>query len=437
MGGAGLRREGPMRHWPWRRRRRADAGATAALAALLAACSGGEGGPGSSGPVATTATVRVTIATTGVGLDPDGYTLTLVGGESRPVGPDDTAIFRDLPPGAYTFQLSGLAPNCAVSSEAGLDIQVSAGETGQVVIDVGCGYFLYVGNLASDDVSVLQTVTHEPVETVAVGNVSDDVTATPDGGLVYFTQVFAGSSAPRDTVGVLSTETNELVDQVLVRDGPWRLAVAPDGEEVYVLHLTSAELTVVDVASQMEVDRIPLGPSVGNGDIAVSSDGTRAYVPVLDADGVAVIDLEARTVEREIALDDPIVAAPSPDDAVLYVGVGAGMLHAIDLSTDAVMASYDATGLIDDLAVSADGSTVYLALREPGFLVSVDGATLVQQEIISLPDPSRIALTPDDALLYVTNTLDDVVAAVSTSPLSLLELAPVGDGPRGLAVVPP
>lgn len=413
-----------------RRLRRRPLFTLAALA--LAACS--ESGPGASGPAPTTGTIQLGVVTTGVGLDDDGYTLTLVGEGSQSIAIDASLSFPDLSPGSYTFELSDLASNCAVVSGS-LVVSVTAGQTTQLTIEVECGYFVYVGNIGSDDLTILQTATHEVVETLPIGNVSDDVKATPDGALIYFTQA-KSPPPPRDTVGVLSTETREVVAQPLVHNGPWALGMAPDGSEVYVVHLTSGDLSVIEVATQAEVARVPLGAGASPTDIAVSPDGTRGYASLQGGDRVVVVDLEARSVDRQITIADAVSVATSPDGAVLYVGTSTGSLHAVDLGTDAVTDTYDATSYVDDIAVTADGSTVYVALRNLGFLVSVDAAAMEELETVALPDPSRLALTPEEDLLYVTNTSGDAVAAVSTSPLSLITLTPVGNGPRGLAVVP-
>lgn len=404
------------------------------LALILVACS--ESGPanGPSGPQPTTGTIQLSVVTTGVGLDDDGYTLTLVGVGSQSIATGASVSFSDLSPGSYTFELTDLASNCAVTSES-LVWSVTAGQTTQATIEVECGHLVYVGNLGSDDLTILQTATHEVVETLAVGNVSDAVVVTPDGSLVYFTQA-KSPPPPRDTVAVLSTETNAVIDQVLVHNGPFALGMAPGGSEVYATHLTSGDLSVIDVATQTEVARVSLGAGASPTDIAVSPDGTRAYASLQGGDRVVVVDLEARSVDRQITIAGAVSVATSPDGAVLYVGTSTGSLHAVDLGTDGVMDTYDATSYVDDIAVTDDGSTVYVALRNLGFLVSVDAAAMEELETVALPDPSRLALAPEEDLLYVTNTSGDAVAAVSTSPLSLITLTPVGNGPRGLAVVP-
>ena len=57
--------------------------------------------------------VQVSVATTGVDLDDDGYTIA-VGGSTMALAVDGSVTFAGLDAGSYTAALSGLAANCMV-----------------------------------------------------------------------------------------------------------------------------------------------------------------------------------------------------------------------------------------------------------------------------------------------------------------------------------
>ena len=132
---------------------RATPGRAALLASILAlaACDNGVG-PGDS------THLRIRIATTGVSLDPDGYTLYVRGGGSELSQPitADRVVELDRLPGQYTAVLADVSPNCAVAG--GVERPLAA--SGQVAIDsakfdVNCAHAdgsLTVSTNLSDDV---------------------------------------------------------------------------------------------------------------------------------------------------------------------------------------------------------------------------------------------------------------------------------------------
>ncbi len=60
-------------------------------------------------PPAGTGRVQITTATTGSSIDPDGYTVTLDGGNAQAITVNDTLTFDNLAPGPHSVQLSGMA----------------------------------------------------------------------------------------------------------------------------------------------------------------------------------------------------------------------------------------------------------------------------------------------------------------------------------------
>ena len=86
---------------------------------------------------ATTGTIRVQVATSGAPTDPDGYTVTLDGGSSRPVGTTGTTTFT-TPSGNHTVELAGLASNCSVAAGRANEVRVDVGSAQDVNFAVTC-----------------------------------------------------------------------------------------------------------------------------------------------------------------------------------------------------------------------------------------------------------------------------------------------------------
>ena len=85
--------------------------------------------------------LEVTVATTGTGLDPDGYTIVANSpavSVSRTVAINGTVTIGGLAPGTYQLSLGGVAFNCAVSGTYPSPITVPSGATATATFNVVC-----------------------------------------------------------------------------------------------------------------------------------------------------------------------------------------------------------------------------------------------------------------------------------------------------------
>ena len=89
---------------------------------------------------ATTGNLNVTTSTTGSNIDPDGYTVTVDGTNSQPIGSNNgTGVtFTGVATGNRSVALSGVAANCTVSGGATQTVTVTAGQTATLAFSVTC-----------------------------------------------------------------------------------------------------------------------------------------------------------------------------------------------------------------------------------------------------------------------------------------------------------
>jgi hypothetical protein len=90
---------------------------------------------------------RLTVATvtSGPSADPDGYTFAIGDGVGLPIGASATVSVANLPAGATTVQLSGVAANCAVGGQNPRPVTVLADGTVEVNFAITC--FAVTGRL--------------------------------------------------------------------------------------------------------------------------------------------------------------------------------------------------------------------------------------------------------------------------------------------------
>ena len=105
------------------------------LGSVLSAC----GGDSTSPP--TTGTLEFNVVTTGVDIDPDGFLLTVDGGQPRTIPANGSLSISALPQGGHTLSISGLALNCDVNTVPA-SAGVVAGQTTPVVVQASCTPFL-------------------------------------------------------------------------------------------------------------------------------------------------------------------------------------------------------------------------------------------------------------------------------------------------------
>lgn len=82
--------------------------------------------------------LSVTTVTTGASPDPDGYNVTVDGGQGQPIGAAGSLAIADLGAGNHEVGLSGVAANCAVAGENPRTVGVVAGTVVPVAFSIEC-----------------------------------------------------------------------------------------------------------------------------------------------------------------------------------------------------------------------------------------------------------------------------------------------------------
>ncbi len=166
--------------------------------------------------------------------------------------------------------------------------------------------------------------------------------------------------------------------------------------------------------------------------ICLSPDGLRAYVVNQTANSVSVLDIEARTVTREIPVGDfPNHAAVSADGRRLYVTSGYGYtVEVVDLDAGVVVASYPVAYEPYGVTLSADGQRLYVANSLSNTLVALSADT--GDVVFEVPvgrNPRYVVETPaadGSTHLLVTNGLSRGVSIVAADSGRVLETRLMG-----------
>ena len=228
----------------------------------------------------------------------------------------------------------------------------------------------------------------------------------------------------------------------------------------------SPKVQILDVATASPIGTIPL-PAAGPNGIALSPDGTRAYVPLESTDQVVVVDLPGKTVvgspipvghqPRAIVVDPSgtklytagagspysvtivdLGGAPSPvtltgggidrpesititpDGKTVYLGnfgpsAGGTTVVPLDTATNTLGTPITAGTTITGVAVDPTGARLYALGRDNGTVTVISTATNAVEKTIALPGvaPSRIAITPNGDRAVITDRDNGTVRRIA------------------------
>ena len=157
--------------------------------------------------------------------------------------------------------------------------------------------------------SIIDTVGHAVVETIAVGACPETAAASPDGAHLYITHY--------DTFSVSAVNlTTGSVAAVGLRDAPLTVVFSPDSSHAYVCNVGS--FTVIDTATHEGDDILACDLPRG---LQLSPDGKRAYIANLGDGTLSVFDTITNSVPTTVDVPGyPETVAVSPDGEHIYVG---------------------------------------------------------------------------------------------------------------------
>ncbi|MGA8512963.1 MAG: thermopsin family protease [Thermoplasmata archaeon] len=249
---------------------------------------------------------------------------------------------------------------------------------------------VYVTDLDSNAVSVIDGVTNLVIATVEVGVSPYGVAVDPTNGDVYVANKFSNN------VSVISGTTNKVVATIPVGSSPVAVAYDSEDEDVYVTNDNSSTVSVISGANNLVVDTLGVGANPGG--LAYDFGNDEIFVTNYGSNNVSVINGGTRAVVTNI----PVGAAPfgeAYDDAngeVYVADLGSTIVSVIDGAYNKVVASVNVGISPAGVAVDGGDGDIYVTnynFGGPSWNVSViDGTTnLVVDTVGAGDDPVGIA----------------------------------------------
>jgi YVTN family beta-propeller protein len=266
--------------------------------------------------------------------------------------------------------------------------------------------------------------------------VSVPLPGRPHGVAVAASGTFCISEIDADSVacGNLDTPQDSLsiTSTVKVGSAPAHVALSPSGDTAYTADQFGVTMSVVDVEEHALVGSVRL--SDGGFNVLVAPTGARVYVTT--ASGILHV---VNAADLQVIATVPVGAEANglAYDATrnrLYVSsISAGTITAIDPVADTVTRTYTVGGGPQRIAVAPDAGELYIASQQYGLQV----LTLSNGEVATVagvqPGSVGLALSPDEAQLYVTNPPAGVVYIVDRAGRRVLDSLTDMGSPRNVA----
>jgi YVTN family beta-propeller protein len=308
------------------------------------------------------------------------------------------------------------------------------------------GTRLFVANTWDDTISVIDTASLAVVATWQVGAEPSSVIADHEGR-----RLFVASRISND-VAVLDARTGAEEKRLAAGRGASYITASPDGTRLYATHVypnpprvptpggnrvpPKSEITVIDAARAVVVDRMPLDRIAHSFHTAFSADGRlgvtahlhpKNLVPLahmehggafadtitlFGADVGKPVELPLDELERYAAR--PFGVAISPDESHIYVSCeGAESVTVIDVRRALGFVHTHSGDFVQDLSASANYVTARIDVGR---------------------DPRGMTFTPDGRRLLVANRLDDTLSVIDTRTNRVSATVPL-EGPKELSVL--
>ncbi len=280
------------------------------------------------------------------------------------------------------------------------------------------GNKLYVANINSTNVSIIDSVSGSVIATPTVG--TQPYYFASIGNKVYVTN---NSS---NTVSAIDTASNAVTATISVGNSPYYILAV--GVKLYVINRISNTVSVIDSTTNTVTATI----AVGSTPLYGVNVGTKLYVANSNGNTVSVIDTTTNTVSATITVGTGPVHINAIGTKVYVINRNSHNVSVIDTLTNTVTATV-AIGTTPFYSVPV-GSKLYVANFGSNTVSVIDSATSTVSATINVgTQPSYIISLGDR--VYVGNLTSQTVSIINTVNNTVTDTIPMKVSPIFLAAL--
>lgn len=229
----------------------------------------------------------------------------------------------------------------------------AVGDSPADVVVMPAGDKAFVTNLGANTVSVIDVAARTEVSTITLtGNPYRLLLDVSGSNLFVLTN--------QGTLYRINPVSDAVLDSVDVLPLVGGMALSPDEARLYVTHAAPSQPTVVVDLESFTVLRTIPALSGTLQDVAVSPDGGTLYVANEFNSGIKVWNLATDQLVTTLPFPDVFAVKLSPGGGDLIYAAGGGQVNVYERSTFNPMLSLSPGGLMRRIAISQDGSVVFV-----------------------------------------------------------------------------
>ena len=317
-----------------------------------------------------------------------------------------------------------------------LGVLVAACATAAPPAPVNVSNRIYVANESGNSVSVIDSNSLEPLKTIPLAlKGAHDMALTRDGRTLFVSNLLSGELA------VLDTGTFTVMATLPTGNRCHSIALTNDEKQAWIVNIGENNISIIDVARLRILGTIP---SVGKlpGHIRFSKDGRFAYITSQEDGQLVVIDTSNHQIIKRVPVGRlPHYILASPDGRYLWgVDTGERHVYVIDMTTNTRVTTIDVGPKPQHIAFGVRGMFgpfAYVAVEDANEIVVIDarpGELKVVDRIAVGNKPSGVSASPEGGRVYVSLQGTDQMAVIDTGTHRVINRVPVGLKPVGIAV---
>jgi DNA-binding beta-propeller fold protein YncE len=248
------------------------------------------------------------------------------------------------------------------------------------------------------------------------------------------------------------------------------------GGIAFIVNSGGASISVIDMATQKEVRRIPALREPHH--LVLSPDGRSLLVGDTTGNQMMFLDPNTGEVQKRMPITDPYQLGFSPDGKFLTVnGLARNQVDIYDAVTMKLIKRFPVVATPSHLAYSPDSSTVFVSLQDSNKLAAFDLRTMTEKwtkpigktpagvlwlngkvlvadmgtDYIAVVDPDtgkvlehvvtgkgahQLFLSPDKKILWVNNRAGGTTVSLDSTTLKLIRRYEIPGGPDDLDFAP-